>query len=154
MIYSYVYYAYAVSVQLTSAKVERILELCKFTLVHLRVFLIFCVIILLYAVEKLQSKGEETVWKGFRILTRELTHPYESVSISLCILRSTPLNVRSTPLNVRSTPLNVRSTPLNVRTEPLNGGSEALNGEMIRMRKQIHCVRIICAYGMKDKFSK
>lgn len=133
MIYSYVYYAYAVSVQLTSAKVERILELCKFTLVHLRVFLIFCVIILLYAVEKLQSKGEETVWKGFCILTRELTHPYESVSISLCILRSTPLNVRS---------------------EPLNGGSEALNGEMIRMRKQIHCVRIICAYGMKDKFSK
>lgn len=133
MIYSYVYYAYAVSVQLTSAKVERILELCKFTLVHLCVFLIFCVIILLYAVEKLQSKGEETVWKGFCILTRELTHPYESVSISLCILRSTPLNVRS---------------------EPLNGGSEALNGEMIRMRKQIHCVRIICAYGMKDKFSK
>lgn len=126
MIYSYVYYAYAVSVQLTSAKVERILELCKFTLVHLRVFLIFCVIILLYAVEKLQSKGEETVWKGFCILTRELTHPYESVSISLCILRS----------------------------EPLNGGSEALNGEVIRMRKQIHCVRIICAYGMKDKFSK
>ena len=147
MIYSYVYYVYAVSVQLTSAKVERILELCKFTLVHLCVFLIFCVIILLYAVEKLQSKGEETVWKGFCILTRELTHPYESVSISLCILRSTPLNVRSTPLNVRSTPLNVRS-------EPLNGGSEALNGEMIRMRKQIHCVRIICAYGMKDKFSK
>ena len=133
MIYSYVYYAYAVSVQLTSAKVERILELCKFTLVHLCVFLIFCVIILLYAVEKLQSKGEETVWKGFCILTRELTHPYESVSISLCILRSTSLNVRSTPLN---------------------GGSEALNGEMIRMRKQIHCVRIICAYGMKDKFSK
>ena len=133
MIYSYVYYAYAVSVQLTSAKVERILELCKFTLVHLCVFLIFCVIILLYAVEKLQSKGEETVWKGFRILTRELTHPYESVSISLC---------------------NLRSTPLNVRSEPLNGGSEALNGEMIRMRKQIHCVRIICAYGMKDKFSK
>lgn len=133
MIYSYVYYAYAVSVQLTSAKVERILELCKFTLVHLRVFLIFCVIILLYAVEKLQSKGEETVWKGFCILTRELTHPYESVSISLCILRSTPLNVRSTPLNV---------------------GSTSLNGEMIRMRKQIHCVRIICAYGMKDKFSK
>ena len=140
MIYSYVYYAYAVSVQLTSAKVERILELCKFTLVHLRVFLIFCVIILLYAVEKLQSKGEETVWKGFCILTRELTHPYESVSISLCILRSTPLNVRSEALNVRS--------------EPLNGGSEPLNGEMIRMRKQIHCVRIICAYGMKDKFSK
>ena len=133
MIYSYVYYAYAVSVQLTSAKVERILELCKFTLVHLCVFLIFCVIILLYAVEKLQSKGEETVWKGFCILTRELTHPYESVSISLCILRSTPLNVRSTALNVRSEPL---------------------NGEMIRMRKQIHCVRIICAYGMKDKFSK
>lgn len=133
MIYSYVYYAYAVSVQLTSAKVERILELCKFTLVHLRVFLIFCVIILLYAVEKLQSKGEETVWKGFCILTRELTHPYESVSISLCILRSTPLNVRSEPLNV---------------------GSTSLNGEMIRMRKQIHCVRIICAYGMKDKFSK
>ena len=133
MIYSYVYYAYAVSVQLTSAKVERILELCKFTLVHLRVFLIFCVIILLYAVEKLQSKGEETVWKGFCILTRELTHPYESLSISLCILRSTPLNVRSTPLNV---------------------GSTSLNGEMIRMRKQIHCVRIICAYGMKDKFSK
>ena len=126
MIYSYVYYAYAVSVQLTSAKVERILELCKFTLVHLRVFLIFCVIILLYAVEKLQSKGEETVWKGFCILTRELTHPYESVSISLCNLRSTSLNVRS----------------------------EALNGEVIRMRKQIHCVRIICAYGMKDKFSK
>ena len=119
MIYSYVYYAYAVSVQLTSAKVERILELCKFTLVHLCVFLIFCVIILLYAVEKQQSKGEETVWKGFRILTRELTHPYESVSISLCILRST-----------------------------------SLNGEVIRMRKQIHCVRIICAYGMKDKFSK
>ena len=147
MIYSYVYYAYAVSVQLTSAKVERILELCKFTLVHLRVFLIFCVIILLYAVEKLQSKGEETVWKGFCILTRELTHPYESVSISLCILRSTSLNVRSTSLNVRSTPLNVRSEPLNV-------GSEPLNGEMIRMRKQIHCVRIICAYGMKDKFSK
>lgn len=133
MIYSYVYYVYAVSVQLTSAKVERILELCKFTLVHLRVFLIFCVIILLYAVEKLQSKGEETVWKGFCILTRELTHPYESVSISLCILRSTPLNVRSEPLNV---------------------GSTSLNGEMIRMRKQIHCVRIICAYGMKDKFSK
>lgn len=133
MIYSYVYYAYAVSVQLTSAKVERILELCKFTLVHLRVFLIFCVIILLYAVEKLQSKGEETVWKGFCILTRELTHPYESLSISLCILRSTPLNVRSEPLNV---------------------GSTSLNGEMIRMRKQIHCVRIICAYGMKDKFSK
>ena len=147
MIYSYVYYAYAVSVQLTSAKVERILELCKFTLVHLRVFLIFCVIILLYAVEKLQSKGEETVWKGFCILTRELTHPYESLSISLCILRSTPLNVRSTPLNVRSEALNVRS-------EPLNGGSTSLNGEMIRMRKQIHCVRIICAYGMKDKFSK
>lgn len=94
MIYSYVYYAYAVSVQLTSAKVERILELCKFTLVHLCVFLIFCVIILLYAVEKLQSKGEETVWKGFCILTRELTHPYESVSISLCNLRSTSLNVR------------------------------------------------------------
>ena len=140
MIYSYVYYAYAVSVQLTSAKVERILQLCKFTLVHLRVFLIFCVIILLYAVEKLQSKGEETVWKGFCILIRELTHPYESVSISLC--------------NLRSTSLNVRSTPLNVRSEPLNGGSEALNGEMIRMRKQIHCVRIICAYGMKDKFSK
>lgn len=133
MIYSYVYYAYAVSVQLTSAKVERILELCKFTLVHLCVFLIFCVIILLYAVEKQQSKGEETIWKGFCILIRELTHPYESVSISLC---------------------NLRSTPLNVRSEPLNGGSEALNGEMIRMRKQIHCVRIICAYGMKDKFSK
>ena len=126
MIYSYVYYVYAVSVQLTSAKVERILELCKFTLVHLCVFLIFCVIILLYAVEKLQSKGEETVWKGFCILTKELTHPYESVCISLCNLRSTSLNVRS----------------------------EALNGEMIRMRKQIHCVRIICAYGMKDKFSK
>lgn len=106
MIYSYVYYAYAVSVQLTSAKVERILELCKFTLVHLCVFLIFCVIILHYAVEKLQSKGEETVWKGFCILTRELTHPYESVSISLCNLRSTSLNVRSTPLNVRSEPLN------------------------------------------------
>lgn len=133
MIYSYVYYAYAVSVQLTSAKVERILELCKFTLVHLCVFLIFCVIILLYAVEKLQSKGEETVWKGFCILTKELTHPYESVCISLC---------------------NLRSTSLNVRSEPLNGGSEPLNGEMIRMRKQIHCVRIICAYGMKDKFSK
>ena len=133
MIYSYVYYAYAVSVQLTSAKVERILELCKFTLVHLRVFLIFCVIILLYAVEKLQSKGEETVWKGFCILTRELTHPYESVCISLC---------------------NLRSTSLNVRSEPLNVGSTSLNGEMIRMRKQIHCVRIICAYGMKDKFSK
>ena len=116
------------------------MELCKFTLVHLCVFLIFCVIILLYAVEKQQSKGEETVWKGFCILIRELTHPYESVSISLCILRSEPLNVRSTPLNVRS--------------EPLNGGSEASNGEMIRMRKQIHCVRIICAYGMKDKFSK
>lgn len=133
MIYSYVYYAYAVSVQLTSARVERILELCKFTLVHLCVFLIFCVIILLYAVEKQQSKGEETIWKGFCILIRELTHPYESVSISLC---------------------NLRSTPLNVRSEPLNGGSEASNGEMIRMRKQIHCVRIICAYGMKDKFSK
>ena len=82
------------SAALTSAKVERILELCKFTLVHLCVFLIFCVIILLYAVEKLQSKGEETVWKGFCILTRELTHPYESVSISLCNLRSTSLNVR------------------------------------------------------------
>ena len=107
----------------------------------------FCVIILLYAVEKQQSKGEETVWKGSCILIRELTHPYESLSISLCDLRSTSLNVRSTSLNVRSTPLNVRS-------EPLNGGSEALNGEMIRMRKQIHCVRIICAYGMKDKFSK
>ena len=133
MIYSYVYYAYAVSVQLTSAKVERILELCKFTLVHLRVFLIFCVIILLYAVEKLQSKGEETVWKGFCILTKELTLPYESLSISLC---------------------NLRSTSLNVRSEPLNVGSTSLNGEMIRMRKQIHCVRIICAYGMKDKFSK
>lgn len=26
--------------------------------------------------------------------------------------------------------------------------------KMIRMRKQFHCVRIICAYGMKDKFSK
>ena len=140
MIYSYVYYVYAVSVQLTSAKVERILELCKFTLVHLCVFLIFCVIILLYAVEKQQSKGEETVWKGFCILTRELTHPYESVCISLC--------------NLRSTSLNVRSEALNVRSEPLNGGSEPLNGEMIRMRKQIHCVRIICAYGMKDKFSK
>ena len=140
MIYSYVYYAYAVSVQLTSAMVERILELCKFTLVHLCVFLIFCVIILLYAVEKLQSKGEETVWKGFCILTKELTHPYESVCISLC--------------NLRSTSLNVRSEALNVRSEPLNGGSEASNGEMIRMRKQIHCVRIICAYGMKDKFSK
>ena len=99
------------SAALTFAKVERILELCKFTLVHLCVFLIFCVIILLYAVEKLQSKGEETVWKGFCILIRELTHPYESVSISLCNLRSTPLNVRS----------------------------ESLNGEMIRMRKQIHC---------------
>ena len=140
MIYSYVYYAYAVSVHLTSAKVERILELCKFTLVDLCGFLIFCVIILLYAVEKLQSKGEETVWKGFCILTKELTHPYESVCISLC--------------NLRSTSLNVRSEALNVRSEPLNGGSEPLNGEMIRMRKQIHCVRIICAYGMKDKFSK
>ena len=134
MIYSYVYYVYAVSVQLqtsakklafrlpsaalTFAKVERILELCKFTLVHLCVFLIFCVIILLYAVEKLQSKGEETVWKGFCILIRELTHPYESVSISLC---------------------NLRSMPLNVRSESMNGGSESLNGEMIRMRKQIHC---------------
>ena len=64
------------SAALTFAKVERILELCKFTLVHLCVFLIFCVIILLYAVEKLQSKGEETVWKGFCILIRELTHPY------------------------------------------------------------------------------
>ena len=71
------------------------------------------------------QKGEETVWKGFCILTRELTHPYESVSISLC--------------NLRSTTLNVRSTSLNVRSEPLNGGSEASNGEMIRMRKQIHC---------------
>ena len=99
------------SAALTFAKVERILELCKFTLVHLCVFLIFCVIILLYAVEKLQSKGEESVWKGFCILIRELTHPYESVSISLCNLRSTTLN----------------------------GGSESLNGEMIRMRKQIHC---------------
>ena len=106
------------SAALTSAKVERILELCKFTLVHLCVFLIFCVIILLYAVEKQQSKGEETVWKGFCILIRELTHPYESVSISLC---------------------NLRSMPLNVRSMPLNGGSEASNGEMIRMRKQIHC---------------
>lgn len=106
------------SAALTFAKVERILELCKFTLVHLCVFLIFCVIILLYAVEKLQSKGEETVWKGFCILTRELTHPYESVSISLC---------------------NLRSRPLNVRSESMNGGSESLNGEMIRMRKQIHC---------------
>ena len=81
-------------------------------------FLYFCVIILLLWVEKLQSKGEETVWKGFCILTKELTHPYESVSISLC---------------------NLRSTPLNVRSEPLNGGSETSNGEMIRMRKQIHC---------------
>ena len=106
------------SAALTFAKVERILELCKFTLVHLCVFLIFCVIILLYAVEKLQSKGEETVWNGFCILTRELTHPYESVSISLCNLRSTSLNGGSTTLNV---------------------GSEPLNGEMIRMRKQIHC---------------
>ena len=44
----------------------------------------FCVIILLLWVEKLQSKGEETVWKGFCILIRELIHPYESVSISLC----------------------------------------------------------------------
>ena len=113
------------SAALTFAKVERILELCKFTLVHLCVFLIFCVIILLYAVEKLQSKGEETVWKGFCILIRELTHPYESVSISLC--------------NLRSTSLNGGSTTLNVGSEPLNGGSESLNGEMIRMRKQIHC---------------
>lgn len=103
-------------------------------------FLYFCVIILLLWVEKLQSKGEETVWKGFCILIRELIHPYESVSISLCNLRSTPLNVRSTSLNVGSTPLNVDST--------------TLNGKMIRMRKQFHCVRIICAYGMKDKFSK
>ena len=71
-----------------SAKVERILELYKFTLVHLCVFLIFCVIILLLRVEKLQSKGEETVWKGFCILIRELIHPYESVSMSLCNLRS------------------------------------------------------------------
>ena len=113
------------SAALTFAKVERILELCKFTLVHLCVFLIFCVIILLYAVEKLQSKGEETVWKGSCILIRELTHPYESVSISLC--------------NLRSTTLNGGSTTLNVGSEPLNGGSESLNGEMIRMRKQIHC---------------
>lgn len=113
------------SAALTFAKVERILELCKFTLVHLCVFLIFCVIILLYAVEKLQSKGEETVWKGFCILIRELTYPYESVSISLC--------------NLRSTTLNGGSTTLNVGSEPLNGGSESLNGEMIRMRKQIHC---------------
>ena len=89
-------------------------------------FLYFCVIILLLWVEKLQSKGEETVWKGFCILIRELIHPYESVSISLCNLRSASLNV----------------------------GSTSLNGEMIKMRKQIHCVRIICAYGMKDKFSK
>ena len=122
------------SAALTSAKVERILELCKFTLVHLCVFLIFCVIILLYAVVKLQSKGEETVWKGFCILTRELTHPYESVSISLC--------------NLRSTSLNVRSTPLNVRSEPLNGGSESSNGEMIRMRKQIHCGLMILVCGL------
>ena len=111
--------------QLTSAKVERILELCKFTLVHLCVFLIFCVIILLLWVEKLQSKGEETVLKGFCILIRELIHPYESVSISLCNLRSTSLNVRSTTLNGGSTSLNV--------------GSTSLNREMIRMRKQIHC---------------
>ena len=48
----------------------------------------FCVIILLLWVEKLQSKGEENVWKGFCILIRELIHPYESVSISLCNLRS------------------------------------------------------------------
>lgn len=83
------------------------------------IFPYFCVIILLLWVEKLQSKGEETVWKGFCILIRELIHPYESVSISLCNLRSTPLNVRSTSSN---------------------GGSTTLNGEIIRMRKQIHVV--------------
>lgn len=97
------------SAALTFAKVERILELCKFTLVHLCVFLIFCVIILLYAVEKLQSKGEETVWKGFCILIRELTHPYESVSISLCNLRSTPLNVRPDSSNSPSIGYSVKT---------------------------------------------
>ena len=120
--------------QLTSAKVERILELCKFTLVHLCVFLIFCVIILLLWVEKLQSKGEETLWKGFCILIRELIHPYESVSISLCNLRLTSLNVRSTSLNGGSTTLNV--------------GSTSLNGEMIRMRKQIHCGLTILVFSL------
>ena len=97
------------SAALTSAKVERILELCKFTLVHLCVFLIFCVIILLYAVEKLQSKGEETVWKGFCILIRELTHPYESVSISLCNLRSMSLNVRPDSSNSPSIGYSVKT---------------------------------------------
>ena len=97
------------SAALTFAKVERILELCKFTLVHLCVFLIFCVIILLYAVEKLQSKGEETVWKGFCILIRELTHPYESVSISLCNLRSMSLNVRPDSSNSPSIGYSVKT---------------------------------------------
>ena len=104
MIYSYVYYAYAVSVQLQTSAIKACFQIaeCRFNFckgrknlgimqVHFGSFVCFpyfCVIILLYAVEKLQSKGEETVWKGFCILTRELTHPYESVSISLCNLRS------------------------------------------------------------------
>ncbi len=71
-----------------SAKVERILELCKFTLVHLCVFLIFLCYNTALWVEKLQSKGAETVWKGFCILIRELIHSYESVSMSLCNLHS------------------------------------------------------------------
>ena len=86
----------------------------------------FCVIILLLWVEKLQSKGAETVWKGFCILIRELIHPCESVSMSLCNLRSMSLNVRSTSLNGGSTSLNV--------------GSTSLNRKLIRMRKQIHVV--------------
>lgn len=133
MIYSYVYYVYAVSVQLTQCKGRKNIGIMQVHVGSFVRFPYFCVIILLLWVEKLQSKGAETVWKGFCILIRELIHPYESISISLCNLRSMSLNGGSTPLNV---------------------GSTSLNEEIIRMRKQIHCVRIICAYGMKDKFSK
>ena len=126
MIYSYVYYVYAVSVQLTQCKGRKNIGIMQVHVGSFVRFPYFCVIILLLWVEKLQSKGEETVWKGFCILIRELIHPYESVSISLCNLRSTPLNVRSTSLNGGSAPLNV--------------GSTSLNGEVIRMRKQIHVV--------------
>ena len=127
MIYSYVYYVYAVSVQLTQCKGRKNIGIMQVHVGSFVCFPYFCVIILLLWVEKLQSKGEETVWKGFCILIRELTHPYESVSISLC---------------------NLRSTSLNIRSEPLNGGSEASNGEMIRMRKQIHCGLMILVCGL------
>lgn len=76
----------------------------------------------------------------------------EDIWVNYCFL---PDNVVSLPnRNLRSKTLNVGSTTLNVGSTTLNVGSTSLNGEIIRMRKQIHCVRIICAYGMKDKFSK